>query len=39
VVPPRFGYGLLPATLFRRIRERLIDIASRRGAPVIRRTE
>ena len=37
--PPRFSYGLLPAKLFLRIRERLIDVASRRGAPVVRRTE
>lgn len=37
--PPRFDYGLLPARLFRQLRERLIDIASSRGAPVIRRTE
>lgn len=37
--PPRFAHGLLPAKLFLRIRERLIDIASRRGAPVVRRTE
>ncbi|MFB3150397.1 MAG: growth inhibitor PemK [Alphaproteobacteria bacterium] len=37
--PPSFSYGLLPAKLFLRIRERLIDVASRRGAPVVRRTE
>lgn len=37
--PPRFDYGLLPARLFRRIRERLIDVAASRGAPVVRRTE
>lgn len=37
--PPSFSYGLLPAKLFQRIRERLIDLASRRGAPVVRRTE
>ncbi len=37
--PPRFSYGLLPAKLFLRIRERLIDVASGRGAPVVRRTE
>ena len=37
--PPRFSYGLLPAKLFLRIRQRLIDIASRRGAPVVRRLE
>ena len=37
--PTRFSYGLLPAGLFRQIRERLIDIASRGGAPVVRRTE
>ena len=37
--PPSVSYGLLPAKLFLRIRERLIDIASRRGAPVVRRTE
>lgn len=37
--PPRFSYGLLPAKLFLRIRQRLIDVASRRGAPVLRRTE
>ena len=37
--PPRFSYGLLPAKLFLRVRERLIDIAARRGAPVVRRTE
>ena len=34
-----FSYGLLPAKLFLRIRERLIDVASRRGAPVVRRSE
>jgi mRNA-degrading endonuclease toxin of MazEF toxin-antitoxin module len=37
--PPRFSYGLLPAKLFLRMRQRLIDVASRRGAPVVRRTE
>ena len=37
--PPSFSYGLLPAKLFLRIRERLIDVASSRGAPVVRRTE
>lgn len=37
--PPSFSYGLLPAKLFLRIRERLIDVAARRGAPVVRRTE
>ena len=37
--PPRFDYGLLPARLFRRVREKLIDAASSRGAPVVRRTE
>ena len=37
--PPIFSYGLLPAKLFLRIRERLIDVASSRGAPVVRRTE
>ena len=37
--PPSFSYGLLPAKLFLRIRERLIDVASRHGAPVVRRTE
>ncbi len=37
--PPRFSYGLLPAKLFLRIRQRLIDVASRRGAPVVRRSE
>ena len=37
--PPRFSYGLLPAKLFLRIRQGLIDVASRRGAPVVRRTE
>ena len=37
--PPRFSCGLLPAKLFLRIRERLIDVASRGGAPVVRRTE
>ncbi len=37
--PPRFDYGLLPARLFRRLREKLIDVASNRGAPVVRRTE
>ncbi len=35
--PPNFRYGLLPARLFLRIRERLIDIASSRGAPVVRK--
>ncbi len=34
-----FSYGLLPAKLFLRIRERLIDVASRRGAPVVRHSE
>lgn len=38
-VPPSFSYGLLPARLFLSIRERLIDVASSRGAPVVRRTE
>ncbi len=37
--PPSFSYGLLPAKLFLRIRERLIDVASSRGAPIVRRTE
>lgn len=37
--PPSFSYGLLPASLFRRIRERLIDVAGSRGAPVVRRSE
>jgi hypothetical protein len=37
--PPRFGYGLLPARLFLRIRQRLIDMASSRGAPVVRRSD
>ena len=37
--PPRFDYGLLPARLFRQLREKLIDVASRRGAPVVRRSE
>lgn len=37
--PPRFDYGLLPAGLFRLLREKLIDIASTRGAPVVRRSE
>ncbi len=37
--PQRFSYGLLPAKLFLRIREKLIDVASRHGAPVVRRTE
>ncbi len=37
--PPSFSYGLLPAKLFLRIRERLIDVASSRGAPAVRRTE
>lgn len=37
--PPRFSYGFLPAKLFLRIRQRLIDVASNRGAPVVRRTE
>ncbi len=36
--PPRFSYGFLPARLFLRIRERLIDVASSRGAPVVRRS-
>ena len=37
--PPRVVYGLLPARLFLRIREKLIDTASRRGAPVVRRSD
>ena len=37
--PPRFSYGFLPAKLFLRIRQRLIDVASSRGARVVRRTE
>ncbi len=37
--PPRFSYGLLPAKLFLRIRQRLIDVASARGAAVVRRTD
>jgi mRNA-degrading endonuclease toxin of MazEF toxin-antitoxin module len=37
--PPSFSYGLLPAKLFLRIRQRLIDVASSRGAPVVRRSE
>ncbi len=37
--PPSFSYGLLPAKLFLRIRERLIDVASSRGASVVRRSE
>ena len=37
--PPSYNYGLLPAKLFRRIRQRLIDLASARGAAVVRRTE
>ncbi len=37
--PPRVGYGLLPAKLFLRLRQKLIDIASSRGAPVVRRLD
>lgn len=37
--PPRFSYGILPAKLFLRIRQTLIDIAGKRGAAVIRRTD
>ena len=37
--PPRFSYGLLPAKLFGRIRRALIDIAGRRRAALIRRTD
>ncbi len=37
--PPRFSYGLLPAKLFLRIRQTLIDIAGRRRAAIIQRTD
>ena len=37
--PPSYSYGLLPAKLFPRICQRRIDLASARGAAVVRRTE
>jgi len=37
--PPRFSYGLLPARLFLGLRQRLVYIASSRGAAVVQRSE